>query len=160
MTTAGTVLIGIVIAVGMVGIAMPAVPGVWLVLGAVLLWTAEVGTAFSWTVFGVAAAAVAVSQVAKYTVPSRRLVSAGVPRSSMLAGAALAVAGFFVVPVVGLFLGFVLGVYLAERRRLGDRRSAAAATRSALRAVCLSVGIELCGAVTAAVAWLVGVLFT
>ena len=31
----------------------------------------------------------------------------------------LGVVGFFVVPVVGLFLGFVLGVYLAELRRVG-----------------------------------------
>ena len=29
-------------------------------------------------------------------------------------------AGFFVVPVVGLFLGFVLGVYLAELARVGS----------------------------------------
>ena len=36
-------------------------------------------------------------------------------------GGACGVVGFFVVPVVGLFLGFVLGVYVAERRRLGRR---------------------------------------
>jgi uncharacterized protein len=160
VTTAGTVLIGVVIAIGMVGIAIPAVPGVWLLLGAVLIWASEVATVASWTVFGVAAAAVAVSQVAKYIVPGRRMAGAGVPRSSMLVGAALGVVGFFIVPVVGLFIGFVLGVYLSERRRLGDRPSAAISTRSALRAVGLSMGIELCGALTAALAWLVGVLFT
>jgi NADH-quinone oxidoreductase subunit E len=35
----------------------------------------------------------------------------------------LGIVGFFVVPVVGLLLGFVLGVYLAELARLGRNRS-------------------------------------
>nr|WP_284290737.1 DUF456 family protein [Angustibacter aerolatus] len=61
----------------------------------------------------------------KYVLPGRRLKDAGVPWWTTLAGVALGVVGFFVVPVVGLLLGFVLGVYLAEpgparlpRRRL------------------------------------------
>jgi uncharacterized protein len=160
MTTAGLVLIGALIFVGLLGILVPAVPGALLVVVAILIWASEQATAGSWVVFGIAAAAVAVTQVAKYTVPGRRMVSGGVPRTSMLFGLALGIVGFFVVPVIGLFLGFVLGVFAAERRRLADRRSALAATRSAVRAVSLSVVIELGGALTAAAAWLVGVLFT
>jgi uncharacterized protein len=160
MTTAGLVLIGALIFVGLLGILVPAVPGALLVVVAILIWASEQASAGSWVVFGIAAAAVAVSQVAKYTVPGRRMVSAGVPRSSMLCGSALGIIGFFVVPVIGLFLGFVLGVFAAERIRLGDRGSAVAATGSALRAVSLSVVIELGGALTAAAAWLGGVLFT
>jgi uncharacterized protein YqgC (DUF456 family) len=160
MTTAGLVLIGVLILVGLLGILVPAVPGALLVVVAILIWASEQATTAGWIVFGIAAAAVAVTQVAKYTVPGRRMVTAGVPRSSMLFGAALAIVGFFIVPVIGLFLGFALGVFAAERHRLGDRHSAAAATRSALRAVSLSVVIELGGALTAAAAWLVGVLFT
>ena len=33
--------------------------------------------------------------------------------------------GFFVIPVVGLFLGFVLGVYLAELQRVGRAQAGA-----------------------------------
>ena len=40
-----------------------------------------------------------------------------------LIGALLAFVGFFVVPVVGMLLGFVLGVYLAERGRLGPAQA-------------------------------------
>lgn len=105
-------------------------------------------------------AAVVISQIFKYTLPGRRIVGGGVPRSAIIAGALLGIVGFLLVPVIGLFLGFVLGIHGAERRRLGTRRAARASTRSALRAVGLSVLIELCGALVAAGVWLVGVLFT
>lgn len=160
MSTAGLFLIGAVIVVGLIGILVPSVPGALLVVAAILIWASEEATAASWVVFGIAAVAVAVSQVVKYTLPTRRMQDAGVPRSTLLVGAALGIVGFFVIPVIGLFLGFVLGVYAAERRRLADRRSANVATRSALRAVGLSVLIELAGALTAAATWLIGVLFT
>ena len=62
---------------------------------------------------------------------------------------ALGVVGFFVVPVVGLFVGFVLGVYLAERRRVGGA-AAWPSTKEALRAVGLSILIELAAGVLAA----------
>lgn len=145
---------------GLVGILVPAVPGAWVVVAAILVWASEETTAVAWTVFGVAAGAVALSQVLKYTVPSGRMVGAGVHRSSIIVGSVLGMVGFFVVPVIGLILGFVVGVYAAERRRLKDRRAASLSTRSAVRAVGLSILIELCGALIAASTWVLGVLFT
>ncbi len=62
-------------------------------------------------------------------------------------------------PVVGLFVGFVLGVYLAERTRLGSA-SAWPSTKASLRAVGLSILIELLFGVLAATAWGVGVAVT
>ena len=100
-----------------------------------------------------------VGVVVKYAVPGKRLASSGVPTSTLLLGGLLGVIGFFVVPVVGLFLGFVLGVYLAEVRRLGKQR-AWPATRAALVAVGLSVLIELVAALLAAVVWLGGAVAT
>ena len=43
---------------------------------------------------------------------------------SLGAGAVLGVIGFFVIPVVGLVVGFVLGVYLAELVHRRDQRRA------------------------------------
>ncbi len=77
-----------------------------------------------------------------------------------MVGALLGIVGFFVVPVVGLVLGFVLGVYGAEVQRLGSHRSAWASTKVALRAVGLSLAIEMFGALIAAGAWLAAVLAT
>lgn len=159
MPPLGEALIGAVIAVGLIGILVPAVPGALLVLAAILVWASEVATSTSWVILAVAAACITVSQVAKFTIPGRQMVGAGVPRSSLLAGALLGIVGFFVIPVAGLVIGFVAGVYAAERRRLGSRGSARSSTRSALRAVGLSMLIELGGALLAAGVWLIGVLF-
>ena len=160
MTDSGTLttlLVGIAIAVGIAGIVVPVLPGTLLVLGAILVWTLEVGTDTAWIVFGVATTFLVVGTIVKYAVPGRRLRATGVPTSTLAVGAALGVVGFFVVPVVGLPLGFVLGVYLAERRRLGSEQ-AWPSTRQALRAVGLSILIELVAAMLAAATWVVGVL--
>ncbi|MDO9498092.1 MAG: DUF456 family protein, partial [Nocardioides sp.] len=75
------------------------------------------------------------------------------------AGAGLAIVGFFVVPVVGIVLGFVLGIYLAEHRRVGSAQ-AWPSTRHALKAVGLSILIELVAGALAAGTWVVGVILT
>jgi uncharacterized protein len=71
----------------------------------------------------------------------------------------LGVVGFFVVPVIGLFIGFVVGVFAAEWRRLGHAR-AWPSTKHALKAAGLSILIELCFGVLAAWAWVAGVVAT
>ena len=83
----------------------------------------------------------------------------GIPSTTQWTGVAFGVVGFFVVPVIGLFLGFVLGVYVAERRRLGAEQ-AWPSTKAALRAVGLSILIELAAGVLAAGCWAVGVVLT
>lgn len=155
MTT--NVLVGLAIVIGLVGIVVPVLPGSLLVVGAICAWAVVTGTPTAWVVFGVATALVAAGQVVKFLVPGRRLQTAGVPSSTLWLGALLGVVGFFVVPVVGLVLGFVLGIYLAELRRLGQER-AWPATVSALKAVGLSILIELAAALLATGAWVVGLL--
>lgn len=153
------VLVGIAVAVGLVGILVPVLPGSALILLAILVWAAGIASGTGWAVFAVAAAFLLVGTVAKYAVPGRRLKDAGIPSSTQWAGVALAVPGFFVVPVVGAFLGFVAGVYLAERRRLGSG-AAGASTWSALQAVGLSLLIELTAGVLAAATWVAGLVVT
>lgn len=151
-------LVGLAIAVGMVGILVPVLPGSVLILAAILVWALDTGSATAWVVFAVAAAALVVGGIVKYLVPNRRLKSVGVPSSTQWVGAAVGIVGFFLVPVVGLFAGFVLGVYAAERRRVGQ--DAWPSTKAALRAVGLSILIELVAGLVATLAWVGGVLAT
>ncbi|PVG84026.1 DUF456 domain-containing protein [Nocardioides gansuensis] len=144
---------------GLLGIIVPVLPGTLLVLAAILVWATEVATRDAWIVFAVATTLLVVGTVVKYAVPGRSLRANGVPRSTLLFGAVLGAVGFFVVPVVGLFLGFVLGVYVAERRRVGTA-AAGPATRHALRAVGVSILIELAAATLAALVWVVGLVVT
>jgi uncharacterized protein YqgC (DUF456 family) len=160
VTTTGLLIVGLVILAGLLGVVLPVLPGVLLILGAILFWAFQVGTTTAWSVFGLAALVIAVTQVAKYVLPGRRLATSGVPSSTLAVGAVVGIVGFFVVPVVGLFLGFVLGVYAAEYRRLGSHATAWPSTKVALRAVGLSVAIEMFGAMVAAGVWLTAVLTT
>ena len=153
------VVVGVAIAVGLIGIVVPILPGSVLILFAILVWAAEVGSGTAWAVFAVGAGFLVVGTIVKYAVPGRQLKDAGIPASTQWTGVALAVPGFFVIPVVGVFVGFVAGVYLAERRRLGPG-AAGPSTWSALRAVGLSLLIELTAAVLAACAWVAGVVVT
>ena len=153
------VLVALVIAVGLVGILVPILPGSILVVAALLVWAWQVGGATAWIVFAAAATILAAGTVVKYLVPNRRLKDAGIPASTQWIGAGLGIVGFFVVPVVGLFLGFVLGVYLAEYRRVGSV-AAWPSTKHALRAVGLSILIELVAGVVATLVWVAGVIAT
>ena len=153
------ILVALAIAVGIAGIIVPVLPGTILVLGAILVWALEIGTSTAWAVFAVAALFLVVGSVVKYLVPGRRLKASGVPTRTLLAGGLLAFVGFFVVPVVGMFIGFVLGVYVAERARVGGAL-AWPSTKGALRAVGVSIMIELVAAFLAAVTWAAGVAAT
>jgi uncharacterized protein YqgC (DUF456 family) len=157
--SATEILVAVLIAVGIAGIIVPVLPGTLLVLGAILVWALEVGTSTGWVVFAVCTTLLVGGSVVKYLVPGRRLKAAGVPSRTLLAGALLAFVGFFVVPLVGMFIGFVLGVYLAERARVGAA-GAWPSTVGALRAVGVSILIELVAAFLAALAWVVGVAAT
>jgi len=149
----------LVIAVGLVGIIVPVLPGSILVVAGVLGWAVAEGGATAWTVFAVATALVVAGTVVKYVVPGRNLQVAGIPATTQWAGVAAGVVGFFVVPVVGLFLGFVLGVYLAELVRVGSARAWPSTVHS-LKAVGLSIVIELAAAVAATWVWVYGVVAT
>ncbi len=155
--TLTNVLVGIAIAVGLVGIVVPGLPGSLLVVGAILVWAIAVGTSTGWAVFGVAVSLILVGTVVKYALPGRRMKREGVPTSTLMLGALLGVVGFFVIPVVGIVVGFVLGIYLAELLRLGPDR-AGPATVSALKAVGVSILIEFLASLAAATTWAFGLL--
>jgi uncharacterized protein YqgC (DUF456 family) len=155
-----TVISGLVILVGILGVLIPVLPGLILCWLGVLLW-ALLGDAGAgrWVVLVVATAIAAGGTVIKYLWPGRRLKSTGVPTSTLMAGGVLGLIGFFVVPVIGLVLGFVLGVWLAERVRLGPGR-AWTSTKQALAAVGLSMLVEFGAALAVALVWLLGLLAT
>jgi uncharacterized protein YqgC (DUF456 family) len=176
--SAVTALTGIMIVIGLVGIVVPVLPGLLLVWAGVAVWAIARHDAMGWATLALATALTLGGTVIKYLLPGRQLRSAGVGWPTLTAGAALGVVGFFLIPVVGLFVGFVLGVYLAERVRLGSARttspapgqppdpaavtlaggdgrtSAWASTKAALVAVGWSMAIELVTGLLVTSLWL------
>lgn len=158
MGTGGLILVALAIAVGLAGILVPLLPGTLLIWAAIAVWAYVEHTTASWVVLGVATVVLGAGVLVKYLWPARRMRAADVSGRTLTAGAVLGVVGFFVIPVAGLLVGFVAGVYLAELVQRRDRRRAWASTVHAVKGVVLSVGIELAAALLAAVAWIVGVL--
>ncbi|HLS77970.1 MAG TPA: DUF456 domain-containing protein [Nocardia sp.] len=156
MSVWGEIVVGLVILVGLVGIVVPVLPGVLAIFGAILVWAIVTGGTTAWVVFAVAAVLLVVSGIVKYSWPGRNMKEAGVPTRALVLGGVLAIIGFFVIPVVGLFAGFVLGVYLSELERLREGRPAWDSTVHALKGVGLSILIELAGALLATGVWVVG----
>ena len=177
MGDAGLFVVALAVAVGLVGIVVPVLPGTVLIAVATAVWAFSTGGA-AWAVFAAVAVVLVAGQVVMYLVPGRRMTRAGIRRTTLLLGAVLGVVGFFVVPVLGLPLGFVLGVFLAELLQASraplpaavappgagavagrtPARRAWSSTVVALTSVGLSVLLEGSAGVLASAVWVVGAL--
>ncbi|MGW3665405.1 DUF456 domain-containing protein [Streptomyces sp. NPDC005141] len=152
-------LVGVVILLGLAGVLVPGLPGSWLVWAAVLWWALSEPQALSWAVLVGATAVLLLAQAIRWMLPPRRLRESGATtRMAVYAGAG-AVLGFFLVPVVGAVPGFVGGIYLGERLRLGGHGEAKASVRTAMRAGGWSVLTELFACLLIMGAWLGAVIW-
>ena len=152
-----TPLAGIGILVGLAGIIVPVLPGLILVLASVLLWAAVAHDPVGWGILAVAAAIAGAGWTLQYLVPGRRLKAAGVPTTTLLAGGIGGLIGIFVIPGLGLLIGFVVGVILAELARQKTVAAAWPSAKHALKAAAVSFGIELTAGTLIATAWVIGV---
>ena len=160
MSTGGLILVAVAIAVGLVGVLVPLLPGTLLVYAAIAVWAFVEQNTVGWVVLGVVTAILAATMAIKYLWPVKRMRAADVSPATLAAGAVAGVIGFFVIPVLGLLVGFVLGVYLAELAHRRDQRRAWASTVHAVKGAALSVGVELAGGMLATAAWVIGVVLT
>ena len=66
-------VVAVVIAVGLVGVVVPVLPGTLLVGAAILVWATERASATAWLMCAVAVALLLAGAAVKYVVPGRRL---------------------------------------------------------------------------------------
>jgi uncharacterized protein YqgC (DUF456 family) len=156
----GEALVALACVVGIVGVIVPVLPGDLLIGSAILVWAVVERSAVSWVAAVIALVVLVSGHVLTVLIPGRRMTAAGVPKLVLLAGAALGIVGFFVLPVVGLPLGFVLGVYLAEMVRMRAHAAAWTTTVEAMKGTGLAVLIGLCAAVIATSVWAAAALTT
>jgi uncharacterized protein YqgC (DUF456 family) len=158
--TATNVLVLLAMIVGTVGIVVPVLPGLIVVWGATLVWAFERQDGPGWLVLGITTLLYAAGIVAQYLLAGRRMKTAGVESGIVAVALVVAVVGFFVVPVVGGPLGFVLAIYVLERIKRREHAGAWHATVQAIRAVGLNIGIELATAFAIIATWGVAVYAT
>ncbi|SOC51610.1 DUF456 domain-containing protein [Ornithinimicrobium cerasi] len=153
------VVAALLMVVGVLGIVVPILPGLLLIVGAVLLWALVEQSTLGWVLLSVTVVLYLVGSLLQWLVPGKRMRAAGVRTSTLLAGVVAAIAMAFVIPVVGLFVGFPVGIFLVSLAHTRDRGEAWSATKHALRAVGTNILIELVTAFTIIATWAVTILF-
>lgn len=129
----GIALVALVMAVGLVGVVLPFLPGSGLIWTAGLVFGIVDGfTGVGWVLFGLMTVFALAGTAASVALPHRAGVRAGASRQALGLGVLLGIIGFFLIPVVGLVVGAVAGVLLAEYQRFGDW---AAAWRTSKRVI-------------------------
>lgn len=151
------ILVAIACIVGIVGTIVPVLPGALLCGIAIFIWGIAYG-GHAWWFTAVAVLIVVLGAVLKYAIPGKRLKSSGVPSWVLLVGGVAGIVGFFLIPIVGIFVGFILGIYVAELARLQSVSDAWPTTVEAMKAAGLSTLIDLSSAVFATAIWVSGVV--
>lgn len=155
----GVVLL--VMLVGVVGLVLPVLPGLLLMWSAVLVWVlADGGGAIRWLAFGLATALVAVGTLAAAVLSSRRATAAGAPWWVLIPALAGMIIGFFVIPVFGIVLGGLAGIWLAELARVHEARTAWRTTWAVVQGYGVGTAIQLATGIATFLVWSVAVLVT
>lgn len=153
MNAGGEFLLGVLMAVGLVGIVVPILPGLLLIAGVAVVWAFEVGGWQAWAVVALMLVILGVGTFVKYQIPGRELTEAKVSTRTWVLASVAAVVGFFVVPVVGLVLGFVAGIYGGERLDRGAHEPAWASTRRLLSGIGKGMVAEFVAGASAIFVW-------
>lgn len=151
-----TVLAGIAICVGLVGIVVPVLPGSILIGIAVLVWAIVIGTGAGWATFAIVAVCVALGMSASWVLTGRKLKRMEIPTLTLVVSGIVALVGFFLIPVVGLLLGFVVGLFAMEYYRLKDRAEALKSAWIIIKTAAVGIVVELAFAAIAATTFAVG----
>lgn len=149
------ILVALAIVVGVVGIVVPILPGVMLIAAAVGIWAV---TEQVWWLLAVVILLAIGSTVAKFAIPARAT-HASASTAALAIGALGALVGFFVIPVVGAIVGFLVGVLATEAYRQRDLELAAQATWSSAKSIGLTMVVEMAAALIMAGLWVGALLF-
>ena len=153
------IVVGTAMLVGLFGTLIPFVPGLPLIWAAAMFY----GYDSDWTSTGVVAmllitVIMLAGVAAKIVLPSKRVTESGAPRSTLFIGGVAGIIGFFVIPVVGLPVGAIAGVLLAEHRRTNDWDAAWASTKSAIIGFGIGTLIEIGAGIAMIACWVVWAL--
>ena len=156
--TGVTVLCGLAILVGVAGTVIPVLPGSFLIGLSLLAWAIWGGEGVTgWVVFGVGMVFVLAGMAGSAVLAGRKLKQHRIPNRSVALGIVLGIVGMFVIPVVGLIVGFAAGLLLSEVQRTRNVGTALTTSWAALKATGLGILVEFGLACLAASTWLIGV---
>jgi uncharacterized protein len=150
------IAVGAAMLLGLVGTVVPVLPGlavVWLA-GLVYGLTAGFGTAGT-VAFTVMTVLALLGTAAKFGLPARSGAQRGARGPAVTAAVVGALLGALILPVFGLPVGAVIGVWAAERARLGDPAEAWRTTVEIVRSLGVGILVEFTLGTVMLATWLV-----
>ena len=150
------VLVAVIMVIGVAGTVLPILPGLWLI------WAAAIGFGvFSgfgvvgWIAMTIITALAVAGTAATVYLPQRSASSVGVPWWGQVIALVCAVAGFFLIPVVGAPVGFVIGILVVTLLRERHFQGALTATSATLKAMLLASGLQFAAGLAMVGLWVV-----
>lgn len=153
-----TVVAGVLLAVAAIGTVYPVLPGSLLAIVTLIAWGWLVGSPEAWTAAVIGSVMAGVGWSASAVLAGRKLKQQQVPGRSILVAVAGAVVGMFLIPVVGLFVGFGVGLLVSELVRRRDFRAAVESSLETLKAMGIGVLVEFLMVCLASSVWTIGVI--
>ena len=144
-----TVVAVLLLAIGCIGIVVPVLPGSITVVIGVVIWAVVVRAPEGWVALALGVPLAIAGMSASMVLTGTRLRRRQIPNRSLLYGVVGAVIGLFVIPVLGLFIGFAVGLLLSETYRQRDLRAALESSWVAIKAMGIGIAIELACALLA-----------
>jgi|WetSurMetagenome_2_1015567.scaffolds.fasta_scaffold100801_2 uncharacterized protein len=153
-----SVVAGILLAVAAFGTVFPVLPGSPIAFAALIAWGWVLGGAAAWTAAIIGALLCAIGFMATVLLTGRKLKQQRIPKRSTLIAVVAGIVGMFVIPVVGLFVGFAGGLFLSEYVRLANSQAALRASGEALKAIGLGMLVEFAMVALASSIWMIGLI--
>ena len=156
--TIATVVTALLFIVGCVGIVVPVLPGSIVALIGLVIWAVVVQAPEGWVVLALGGTLLIAGLSSSLVLTGSRLKRREIPNRTLLFGVVGAVVGMFVIPVVGLFIGFLVGLLLSETVRNRNLSTALASSWVAAKAMGLGILVELSCALLASLTFIVGAI--
>lgn len=153
-----TIVAVLLLAIGCIGIVVPVLPGSITVVIGLVIWAVVVRAPEGWVALALGVPLAIAGMSASLALTGARLRQRRIPNSSLLYGVIGAVIGLFVIPVVGLFIGFAVGLLLSETYRQRDLAAAAESSWVAIKAMGIGIAIELGCALAASAVFVICVI--
>lgn len=137
------IIAGVLAVVGILGIILPILPGSITILIGLLVWAIFAGSGWSWAALAVGGIPLLIGMISGWILTKRGLDKREIPNWPIIVAALAGIVGILVIPVLGLPIGFVIGLIVAEYVRLKDWRAALDTSWIAIKSLGIGMIIEL-----------------
>jgi len=152
------VLVAVVMVIGVAGTVLPILPGLGVIWVAAVAYGILGGfSTAGWIALAMITVLAIIGTASMLYLPQRSAASVGVPWWGQLLALGLAIAGFFVIPVIGAPLGFAMGILVATIMKERHILDGLVATWSTLKSMLLASGIQFSVGLAMMAIWVIWV---